>query len=302
MERYNPLVSIIIPVYNGANFMREAIDSALAQTYDNLEIIVVNDGSDDGGETERIALSYGDKIRYYAKENGGCASALNFGISKMRGGWFSWLSHDDVYFPEKVQSAVDCISRNHLDAAHTVVVCGSMSIDGAGNPVLSRKQSRQNKLYTPEEMFTRFMHGRALNGCALLIPKVALDKAGAFSTTYTYILDWIYWIELALAGYSFYEYDEVLVKNRKHAGQVSVKKRTLLLVETQRFVLQLIDRLQEKPDVIEQLWLYSYQIGFREGAQKAKAHCTVSMRVRLRGYARHFVSAGKRALRKFLHI
>lgn len=101
MKKYNPLVSIVIPVYNGANYMREAIDSAINQTYDNIEIIVVNDGSTDNGETERIALSYGDKIKYYKKENGGCASALNYGISKMQGEWFSWLSHDDVYYPEK---------------------------------------------------------------------------------------------------------------------------------------------------------------------------------------------------------
>ena len=78
-----PLVSIIIPVYNGANYLAEAIDSALAQTYNNVEVIVVNDGSNDNGATERVALSYGDKIKYFAKENGGVSSALKYGIEKM---------------------------------------------------------------------------------------------------------------------------------------------------------------------------------------------------------------------------
>jgi hypothetical protein len=75
---FRPRVSIIIPVYNGSNFLAEAIDSALAQTYQNTEVIVVNDGSTDRGATRAIAASYGDRIRYLEKENGGVASALNY--------------------------------------------------------------------------------------------------------------------------------------------------------------------------------------------------------------------------------
>ena len=87
--------------------MREAIDSALKQTYDNIEVIVINDGSEDEGETEKIAFSYGDKIRYYSKSNGGVATALNLGIEKMKGDYFSWLSHDDMYMPEKISNEIE---------------------------------------------------------------------------------------------------------------------------------------------------------------------------------------------------
>ena len=66
-KKFEPLVSIVIPVYNGSNFLREAIDSALDQTYSNTEVIVVNDGSNDDGATERIALEYSDRIRYFFK-------------------------------------------------------------------------------------------------------------------------------------------------------------------------------------------------------------------------------------------
>ena len=98
-----PLVSIVIPVYNGANYLRQAIESALGQTWENCEILVVNDGSDDGGDTEQAALEFKDRIRYFRKENGGVASALNYGIQRMQGEYFSWLSHDDWYYPDKIE-------------------------------------------------------------------------------------------------------------------------------------------------------------------------------------------------------
>ena len=103
-DTFNPLVSIVIPVYNGSNYLcAGGSNSALAQTYKNIEVIVVNDGSNDKGKTRKIALSYGHKIRYFEKENGGVATALNLGIEKMKGEYFSWLSHDDLYSPRKVE-------------------------------------------------------------------------------------------------------------------------------------------------------------------------------------------------------
>ena len=76
----DPKISIVIPVYNGSNYLANAIDCALRQTYKNVEVIVVNDGSTDGGATEEIALSYGEKIRYFHKSNGGESSALNYPV------------------------------------------------------------------------------------------------------------------------------------------------------------------------------------------------------------------------------
>ncbi len=102
-------VSIIIPVYNGFNYLSNAIDSILRQTYDAIEIIVVNDGSDDNGKTERVARSYGNKIKYYEKDNGGTASALNYGIRQMQGNYFAWLSHDDFFMPEKIETQLAMI-------------------------------------------------------------------------------------------------------------------------------------------------------------------------------------------------
>jgi glycosyltransferase involved in cell wall biosynthesis len=78
-----PLVSIIIPVYNGSKYLEDAILSAVNQTYTNVEILVINDGSNDNGSTAAIAHRFSSKISYFEKVNGGVSSALNFGISKM---------------------------------------------------------------------------------------------------------------------------------------------------------------------------------------------------------------------------
>lgn len=114
-----PLVTIVIPVYNGANYLAEAIDSALNQTYQNCEIIVVNDGSNDEGKTENIALSYGNRIRYFKKENGGVSSALNLGIKYMKGEYFCWLSHDDVFYKEKISKQL----KRLLEIDYKIAFC-----------------------------------------------------------------------------------------------------------------------------------------------------------------------------------
>ena len=112
---HNPQVSIVIPVYNGSNYLADAIDSTLAQTYTNTEVIVINDGSNDGDKTEKIALSYGNQIRYFAKENGGVSSALNLGIQKAEGEYISWLSHDDAYLPDKIQTQIEHLKDTSRD-------------------------------------------------------------------------------------------------------------------------------------------------------------------------------------------
>lgn len=105
-------VSVIIPVYNGSDYLSQAIESVLAQTYKKTEIIIINDGSDDDCATRKIALSYGNKIRYYEKENGGVASALNYGIEKMTGEYFAWLSHDDLMEPQKIELQIETIRKS----------------------------------------------------------------------------------------------------------------------------------------------------------------------------------------------
>lgn len=237
---YNPLISIIIPVYNGSNYLKESIDSALSQTYKNIELIIVNDGSDDDFKTEKIALSYGDQIKYYYKDNGGVASALNYGIKKMNGDWFSWLSHDDLYMPNKIESQVDKINKYNLDHRKTIISCNYSLIDPQGKEIYKPKKFKVG-LYTGKEMFKELSKGVNLNGCSLLIPKISLKSVGCFKEEFKFIQDRVCWGDLSIKENYFYLYDEKLVKSRIHPNQDTIRLADLHPIEDEKYLRQLFN-------------------------------------------------------------
>ena len=107
------MVTIIIPVYNGANYLSKSIECALNQTYRNIELVIVNDGSTEA-ETEQIALQYQNKdhrVKYFYKENGGVATAVNYGVEKATGEYVCWLSHDDLMPLDKMEGQIRSISK-----------------------------------------------------------------------------------------------------------------------------------------------------------------------------------------------
>lgn len=228
-----PLVSIIIPVYNGSNYLAQAIESALNQTYKNIEIIVVNDGSCDDQQTEKIALSYGNKIKYISKPNGGSSSALNTGIKNMTGEYFSWLSHDDLYFPEKIETQINiALNQNDKD---TIIVSKGVLINKDNQIIPSKKKKHIEGKLSAEQVLNWISHGKGINGCAIFIPKHIIDKAGFFDEKLVYLNDMDYWYRLCLLNCNFFFSNDVIVKTRIHGQQVSVTKRRLL--DNERHVL-----------------------------------------------------------------
>ena len=252
---YNPKVSIIIPVYNGANFLSEAIDSALAQTYKNIEIIVVNDGSTDNGETERIAKSYGDKIRYFYKENGGVSSALNLGIREMTGEWFSWLSHDDLYLPGKVEHSVDVL-KSYSDCSGLIVISDGILVNEDKKKIKSFKSCLEpNKIYVGSEVADIMTKTGAFCGCALLIPKAAFLQIGMFNESLRYSQDALMWYLLFINGYKlcFSKYKDVL--SRVHKKQVTNTRKELFYKDS-LYVAKTISELLIKQS--NSVILYNY--------------------------------------------
>lgn len=233
MEYFEPKVSIVIPVYNGSDYVGEAIDSALRQTYKNIEIIVVNDGSTDDGATEKIALSYGDKITYYRKENGGVSSALNYGIEKMTGDYFSWLSHDDKYEPEKVMNAVAALQANDNDPK-LIPLAHGYYINSSSEPIKDFPiRFEAAKIYEGEEVLSVMLHMGVLNGCCMLIPKTAFEICGGFDEDLRYNQDALMWYKIFASGYKLVFDGKKTVMYRRHEKQASNTRRDLLLHDTE---------------------------------------------------------------------
>lgn len=262
-----PLVSIIIPVYNGGNYLAECIDSALAQTYEPIEVIVINDGSTDEGETERIAKGYGDQIRYIWKENGGVSSALNRGLDEMSGDFFSWLSHDDLYLPQKIQAQIDQLNHLTSNPSQTILATATAFIDESGNPI-RRYQRKSTGLKTAHEMFRHLMLKSTVNGCALLIPKQAFASR-RFSLEDRFIQDWICWIELTLEGYDYFLMDEPLVLSRIHGAQQTKKIAHRAEIESNRYLCHLLKRIEKRPDA-DVLIPIVLRHTFKEGATSVR--------------------------------
>jgi glycosyltransferase involved in cell wall biosynthesis len=233
-----PTVSIVIPVYNGSDYLGEAVDSALAQTYGNVEVLVVNDGSDDGGKTEGIARSYGGRIRYFRKENGGVGSALNLGIREMAGEYFSWLSHDDVYYPDKTEVQVRYLHRE----PGPVVLYGDYDlIDASSNRIGTNRISPVE----PGRFRQALMTDYPINGCTALIPKRIFDSVGLFEEGLPTTQDYTMWFRMA-KRFDFVHIPEILIRSRIHPGQGSLRLSDL--DEKNRFYIGCLNELHEEWD------------------------------------------------------
>lgn len=262
-KNFNPKVSIIIPVYNGDNYIREALDCALNQTYKNIEIIVVDDGSKDD-KSEKIVKSYKQNIAYYKKENGGVSSALNYGIKKMTGEYFAWLSHDDLIDTNHIEKLVEFCSyeehENQIPYSSFKIINekGRIRIEDTIEVQLScsdYKVSMTKNLYT-------LLQGE-INGGSVLIPKDAFKKYGYFAEEQRITQERDMWSRL-LKVYQFINIPYATASIRVHDKRVSTK------------VNEVVEKTNEKNlDILKQISqqeILEFEPSYNEFLEKTKKY------------------------------
>jgi glycosyltransferase involved in cell wall biosynthesis len=198
MINTKPVVSAIIPTYNRSHIICEAVDSALAQTYPHIEVIVVDDGSKD--DTLVRLRQYGDRIRVVSQANAGPAAARNRGIAVSHGELIAFLDSDDIWLPQKIERQVALLQR----AGESVPCCLSnilmkwKSGDLASFDIALLKPSTEEGVWlnADEVLATRFV----LFNQGIVIRREVLEKIGGFDESIRYLEDYELPLRLSLEG------------------------------------------------------------------------------------------------------
>ena len=233
------LVSVVIPVYNSEKFLEECLDSILSQSYRNIEIIAVDDGSTD--TSPGILERYSDKINIISQKNQGLASALNLGISKMKGNWFKWFSPDDVMYSNTIETLID-ETKNHSD--NTILYSNWNIIDDTGNILREFHESNYNELLE-FDFNVRLLDGQQINVNTTLIPAIFLKKYGIRELDEPVAIDYDLFIRSALLhDAKFHLISQPLVKYRIHSDQLSHKN----ISKTLNYISEIKDEILMKLD------------------------------------------------------
>jgi len=221
-----PEVSVILPAYNGEKFIKETLESLLAQTFSDLEVVVVDDGSTD--TTAEIVKSFMDsrlrgndgaggdsRIRYFHKGNSGNqAIPRNFGIKKAQGKYIAFCDQDDIWYPDKLERQMKVIGGKDLG----LVVTSADIIDEKGKKTGVR--------YVPEghmdsaESFSLLLEEDFITACSVLIPKQVLDDIGGLEESLKGNDDYELWLRIS-RKYGIYGIGEALCAWRRSEGAYS---------------------------------------------------------------------------------
>lgn len=210
----SPLVSVVIPVFNQGQYLSTAIDSVLAQGYEPIELIVVDDGSTD--ETPAVIERYGDRITSLRQPNRGASHALNRGIGTARGSLVCWLSADDEFLPGKLQAQVRAFSE---DPGLWLCSTGFDVVDAAGSLI----RRMQTPRWRHPDPFVAVFWDNPINGSTVMVRRDLFDRLGYFDTTLRADVDADMWLRVAPVG-RILQLDGVYLRYRVHGASLSANR------------------------------------------------------------------------------
>ncbi|MBA6341506.1 glycosyltransferase [Colwellia sp. MB02u-10] len=187
------LVSVVVPVYNGAEYLEKTVESILAQDYENIELILVDDGSVDNSKAIISQLvAQAPRIKPFFNSNGGVAHARNFGIAQAKGDFIAFCDQDDLWLPSKLSQQMPLFSNNKVG----LVYCGAIT-----DYILYKRQSRSGfKNKYKGKVFEQLVQLNMLTCCTAVVRKSDLQQVDGFDDDRALmgVDDWHLWLKLAM--------------------------------------------------------------------------------------------------------
>jgi glycosyltransferase involved in cell wall biosynthesis len=218
VEHDQPLVSVIIPNYNHAQYVSDAINSVLAQVYRNYEIIVVDDGSTDN--SREVITKFGEPVQYIHQKNAGLSAARNTGIKASKGALIGVLDADDMYEPDFLSTLVTTLLENP-DADG--IYCGYQFVDHKNNllPQIEARPVDHDKLYDA------LLDGNFFVPESIFLRRAVYDNVGLFDETLRACEDWDVWLR-ATKKYKIIHSSNILTRHRILPGSMSTDPQRML--------------------------------------------------------------------------
>lgn len=232
-----PYASIVITVFNQKPFIEQAIKSALEQTYANLQIIVVDDGSTDGSD-ELIEKKFGSNITFIRQENQGPSSSLNTGIKQADGNFIAIMAGDDVSEPDRITKQI-----NNLISTDSDITCSYPYLINKFGDILPDNSfpvffAPFDDVNDPVFLFKKlFYSGNFVCAPSIMFKKDVIKKNNLFHESLIYLNDYFYWLTAASKGIKFNFSKDRIVKYRIHDTNLSSGKNTELMLMEFPFIL-----------------------------------------------------------------
>ena len=299
-----PLVTVITVFLNAQRFMEEAITSVFAQTYSNWELLLVDDGSTDGGTdiAKGYARLYPDKVSYLehnGHENRGISASLNLGISMARGKYLAFLDSDDIWLSEKLERQVSILNAHH----EAIMVYGQTQYwyswigDAEKNPddLMIHPGFEPDSLITPPLLLIRSLREEIPIPCPsdVMVRRQAATEVGGFEDSFRRIFtDQVFYAKLSLTGAVFVS-GQNWFKYRKHAGSaVAVVKKQGRLRSARLAYLKWLERYVNDHAIIDPR--------VHDAIRNAKFRCLLPGLFRLQPHLRYRVLFVKERFKAFV--
>jgi len=282
----DPLVSVILPVYNVAAFVREALESVVSQSWRDLEVILIDDGSVDATVPE-VEQVHDERIVLVRKEHRGLAAARNTGLRAARGKWIAFMDGDDVWLPGKLAEDVAYLG-DHADAD---VIFSAMSLVDVDGRDLERTVRRWSGVLTLRDLLVEDMIGNP----TVLARREPCDRAGFFDEDLPVASDFDYWLRVALLRPgNLHGSPRISALYRRRPGQLTRNWK-----EHERVWLMIMARMRSRcPDDVQAVFHRAAANQYRglsaSAYENGEVRTAVRLFVKAMGYAPFFMLRDRR--------